>query len=120
MNTIAKLALAAGLLAAAFSTAEAKINNQNAPTAAVLKACDNTPGCDYHLTNDGAIVGCSKHACFNCGRDGCIGITDIVSSPKGDRPKTLIVSGFGIKQPVHTMKPGGVKMIIPVTHASLH
>ncbi|MFT3988196.1 hypothetical protein [Aestuariivirga sp.] len=119
MNIIAKLALSAGLLAAACSAAEAKVNNQNAPTAAVLKACDNTPGCDYHLTQDGAIVGCSKHACFNCGRSGCVGITDIVTQPKGDRPKVISVSGAAIKQPVHLMKPGSVKVIIP-NHVTLH
>jgi hypothetical protein len=48
-----------------------------APVGAVIKACDNTPGCDYQTDSKGNINGCSAHACFTCyGKTGqCDGVT---------------------------------------------
>jgi hypothetical protein len=68
-----------------------------APVEAVIKACDNTAGCNYSTDKNGNIAGCSGHACFFC--DGKTRQCDGVTFRKGQPVLT------GIRGKI----PGGLK-----------
>jgi|GEM_PF-3446794 len=122
MNTIAKLALAAGLLTAALASAQPALakDKGTVPIAAVLKACDNTPGCDYHNTGSG-ISGCSKNACFECGKEGCVGIpTHARLAGAVDRTRLIGAQATHITSSIHVTKPAAFQVVIAAPKPTLH
>ena len=44
-------------------------------TGAVVAACKRTQDCHYHSCGHGCARGCSPHACFDCNKGTCVGVT---------------------------------------------
>lgn len=61
--TIASLTLVSGL---ALCMPDAHAVSRSA----LLRMCDNSPGCKYHHNKDGSVQGCSKTCCFSCDKKG--------------------------------------------------
>ncbi len=97
-----------------------------APIQAVIQACDNTAGCNYHVHENGDLDGCSPKVCFTCpqGTGQChatpktgtkkIGNLNGLVHGAGNNPSTgkgkgTTTSGGGMTHPVIEEHHGGAK-----------